>query len=133
MQPGFTGSAAMPQLTLVQDLRRLRLHESWDEWQPLQSGELTQQNAQFASNPAWLAYLQQAERYYLAKDYAAVIAAAPALGKGPLDNLAFSQQVLKGMALAASQALPEAEQQWRALLASQPTPCRISCCSWLWP
>jgi hypothetical protein len=29
--------------------------------------------------------------------------------------------VLKGMALAASQALPEAEQQWRALLASQPT------------
>ena len=122
MQPGFTGSAAMPQLTLVQDLRRLRLHESWDEWQPLQSGELAQQTAQFASNPAWLAYLQQAERYYLAKDYAAVIAAVPALGKGPLDNLAFSQQVLKGMALAASQALPEAEQQWRALLASQPTP-----------
>ncbi|WP_425969241.1 hypothetical protein, partial [Aeromonas dhakensis] len=122
MQPGFTGSAAMPQLTLVQDLRRLRLHESWDEWQPLQSGELAQQSAQLAGNPAWLAYLQQAERYYLAKDYAAVIAAAPALGKGPLDNLAFSQQVLKGMALAASQALPEAEQQWRALLASQPTP-----------
>ncbi|OZG41984.1 hypothetical protein CAK78_10440 [Aeromonas sp. A35_P] len=122
MQPGFTGSAAMPQLTLVQDLRRLRLHESWDEWQPLQSGELAQQSAQFAGNPAWLAYLQQAERYYLAKDYAAVIAAAPALGKGPLNNLAFSQQVLKGMALAASQALPEAEQQWRALLASQPTP-----------
>ncbi|WP_247656478.1 hypothetical protein [Aeromonas dhakensis] len=122
MQPGFTGSAAMPQLTLVQDLRRLRLHESWDEWLPLQSGELTQQSAQFAGNPAWLAYLQQAERYYLAKDYAAVIAAAPALGKGPLDNLVFSQQVLKGMALAASQALPEAEQQWRALLASQPTP-----------
>ena len=76
MQPGFTGSSAMPQLTLVQDLRRLRLHESWDEWQPLQPGELAQQNAQFASNPAWLAYLQQAERYYLAKDYAAVIAAA---------------------------------------------------------
>jgi hypothetical protein len=55
MQPGFTGSAAMPQLTLVQDLRRLRLHESWDEWQPLQSGELAQQSAQFAGNLAWLA------------------------------------------------------------------------------
>lgn len=122
MQPGFTGSAAMPMLTLVQDLRRLRIHDSWDEWQPLQAAELTQQTSQFASNPAWLAYLQQAERYYLAKDYDAVVAAAPALGAGPLDNLAFSQQVLKGMALAARQAWPAAEQQWRALLTNQPTP-----------
>jgi hypothetical protein len=122
MQPGFTGSAAMPMLTLVQDLRRLRIHDSWDEWQPLQAAELTQQTSQFASNPAWLAYLQQAERYYLAKDYDAVVAAAPALGAGPLDNLAFSQQVLKGMALAARQAWPAAEQQWHALLANQPTP-----------
>ncbi|WP_429068027.1 hypothetical protein [Aeromonas bestiarum] len=122
MQPGFTGSAAMPMLTLVQDLRRLRIHDSWDEWQPLQAAELTQQTSQFASNLAWLAYLQQAERYYLTKDYDAVVAAAPALGAGPLDNLAFSQQVLKGMALAARQAWPAAEQQWRALLANQPTP-----------
>ncbi|WDL83289.1 hypothetical protein IU367_03510 [Aeromonas bestiarum] len=122
MQPGFTGSVAMPMLTLVQDLRRLRIHDSWDEWQPLQAAELTQQTSQFASNPAWLAYLQQAERYYLAKDYDAVVAAAPELGAGHLDNLAFSQQVLKGMALAARQAWPAAEQQWRALLANQPTP-----------
>jgi hypothetical protein len=122
MQPGFTGSAAMPMLTLVQDLRRLRIHDSWDEWQPLQAAELTQQAPQFAQHAPWLAYLEQASRYYLAKDYDAVVAAAPALGTGPLDNLAFSQQVLKGMALAARQAWPAAEQQWRALLANQPTP-----------
>ncbi|MCX7132922.1 hypothetical protein [Aeromonas sp.] len=122
MQPGFTGSAAMPMLTLVQDLRRLRIHDSWDEWQPLQAAELTQQAPQFARHAPWLAYLEQTSRYYLAKDYDAVVAAAPALGTGPLDNLAFSQQVLKGMALAARQAWPAAEQQWRALLANQPTP-----------
>lgn len=122
MQPGFTGSAAMPMLTLVQDLRRLRIHDSWDEWQPLQAAELTQQAPQFARHAPWLAYLEQASRYYLAKDYAAVVAAAPALGTGPLDNLAFSQQVLKGMALAAQQQWAKAEQQWRALLANQPTP-----------
>src|SRR5690606_22888307 len=44
------------------------------------------------------------------------------LAKGPLNNLAFSQQVLKGMALAAQQQWAKAEQQWRALLANQPTP-----------
>lgn len=122
MQPGFTGSAAMPMLTLVQDLRRLRIHDSWDEWQPLQAAELTQQAPQFARHATWLAYLEQASRYYLAKDYAAVVAAAPALANGPLNNLAFSQQVLKGMALAAQQQWAKAEQQWRALLANQPTP-----------
>ncbi|MGX5836295.1 hypothetical protein ACWIJ6_19450 [Aeromonas piscicola] len=122
MQPGFTGSAAMPMLTLVQDLRRLRIHDSWDEWQPLQAAELTQQAPQFARHAPWLAYLEQASRYYLAKDYAAVVAAAPALANGPLNNLAFSQQVLKGMALAAQQQWAKAEQQWRALLANQPTP-----------
>ncbi|MCW0503474.1 hypothetical protein [Aeromonas piscicola] len=122
MQPGFTGSAAMPMLTLVQDLRRLRIHDSWDEWQPLLAAEIGKQAPQFARHAPWLAYLEQASRYYLAKDYAAVVAAAPALANGPLNNLAFSQQVLKGMALAARQAWPAAEQQWRALLANQPTP-----------
>lgn len=122
MQPGFTGSAAMPMLTLVQDLRRLRIHDSWDEWQPLQAAELTQQAPQFAQHAPWLAYLEQTSRYYLAKDYDVVVAAAPALANGPLNNLAFSQQVLKGMALAAQQQWAKAEQQWRALLANQPTP-----------
>lgn len=122
MQPGFTGSAAMPMLTLVQDLRRLRIHDSWDEWQPLLAAEIGKQAPQFARHAPWLAYLEQASRYYLAKDYAAVVAAAPALANGPLNNLAFSQQVLKGMALAAQQQWAKAEQQWRALLANQPTP-----------
>ena len=122
MQPGFTGSATMPMLTLVQDLRRLRIHDSWDEWQPLLAAEIGKQAPQFARHAPWLAYLEQSSRYYLAKDYAAVVAAAPALANGPLNNLAFSQQVLKGMALAAQQQWAKAEQQWRALLANQPTP-----------
>jgi hypothetical protein len=122
MQPGFTGSATMPMLTLVQDLRRLRIHDSWDEWQPLLAAEIGKQAPQFARHAPWLAYLEQSSRYYLAKNYAAVVAAAPALANGPLNNLAFSQQVLKGMALAAQQQWAKAEQQWRALLANQPTP-----------
>ncbi|WP_413163901.1 hypothetical protein [Aeromonas salmonicida] len=122
MQPGFTGSATMPMLTLVQDLRRLRIHDSWDEWQPLLAAEIGKQAPQFAQHAPWLAYLEQSSSYYLAKDYAAVVAAAPALPNGHLNNLAFSQQVLKGMALAAQQQWAKAEQQWRALLANQPTP-----------
>src|SRR5690606_747654 len=59
MQPGFTGSATMPMLTLVQDLRRLRIHDSWDEWQPLLAAEIGQQAPQFARQAPWLAYLEQ--------------------------------------------------------------------------
>ena len=121
MQPGFTGSAAMPQLTLVQDLRRLRLHELG------RVATAAKRRADAAERPVCqqpgLARLSAAGRALLSRQGLCRRHRRRSRPRqGPLDNLAFSQQVLKGMALAASQALPEAEQQWRALLASQPTP-----------
>jgi hypothetical protein len=115
---------ASPVFLLVQDLKRMRIHPEWEEsWQPLTAEELAAQQAAFAQadQAARWDYLQLAHRYYVTKDYAAVVKAVPATAAGQtLDLLTFSRQMLRGMALMAQQQWPQAEAQWQQLLAAKP-------------
>ena len=115
---------ATPLFLLVQDLKRMRFHPDWEEsWQPLSAEDLATQQAVFAAadqSAVW-EYLQLAQRYYVAKDYAGVVQAIAApQGSEPLELLDFSRQVLRGMALMAQQQWPQAEAHWQQLLASKP-------------
>ena len=115
---------ATPLFLLVQDLKRMRFHPEWEEsWQPLSAEDLATQQAVFAAadqSAVW-EYLQLAQRYYVAKDYAGVVQAIAApQGSEPLELLDFSRQVLRGMALMAQQQWPQAEAHWQQLLASKP-------------
>ena len=112
--------SADPRLLLAQDLRRLRPHvEGETRWEPLTAEELATQQA--ALTPAaWFDYLQLAQRFYVAKEYAAVAATAPLPAGQSLDLLTFSRQVLRGMALMALQQWPAAETHWQQLAAAHP-------------
>lgn len=111
---------AHPVLLLVQDLRRMRAPGSEPRWPLPTAAEFSAQQAQLQRGPAGsLTYLQQAYAYYVAHDYAALAALpAPTAGE-PGDLLAFSGQMLRGMALMALQRWPEAATHWQVLRANQ--------------
>lgn len=111
---------AHPVLLLVQDLRRMRAPGSEPRWPLPTADELAAQQSQLqAGLTGSSGYLQQAYAYYVARDYA-TLAALPAPTAGEQgDLLAFSGQMLRGMALMALQRWPEASTHWQVLRANQ--------------
>ncbi|MPT48981.1 MAG: hypothetical protein E2598_11270 [Sphingobium sp.] len=77
---------------------------------------LAAQKNVFAKTPALYAYLIAAQAFYQAKDYRRVLQLVPAAPQsGGTSQLAFSQQMLRGMALAELHD-PQEEKHWRDLL-----------------
>jgi hypothetical protein len=99
-------TAEGPMLLATLDLMQLRTEfdESGDIWQAptLTAEALAAQAPRFQGHESLFAYLQATHAFYVAKDYRRVLSLLPDDAKQPeYSNLAFSRQVLRGMALAA--------------------------------
>lgn len=115
----FVSSDAVPLLTLVQDLKRLRSSDGWMNLPALTQEEIEQQRSGFerAGMHAEFLYLQGAFQFYSRRDYEAVLRTLPAAtGQDLTDTVAYSSQALRGLALDQLQRWPEAETHWRHLL-----------------
>ncbi|MFP8965044.1 hypothetical protein ACKC9G_00495 [Pokkaliibacter sp. CJK22405] len=100
---------------LVQDLRWLRSYNSSDT-DKLAPQEINYQASQKLLSEQDAAFIRTAQRYYVGKDYQAVISTVPDLpAEGPLDVRAFSTQILKGLSLMSLGKWSEAEAHWNAL------------------
>jgi hypothetical protein len=115
-----------PQLLAAYDLLRMRTDadETGEEAHPsLSAAELAGQKPLFARQPQLYAYLLAAQAFHVDKDYRRVLSLVPAAaGKDAVTApLAFSRQMLRGMALAALRD-PQEEAHWRALLQAIPAP-----------
>jgi hypothetical protein len=106
---------ADPTLLAIRDLMQMRL----DPTNPNSSADvikfedLEAQRPVFVSRPDLFAYLLAAHRFYVESDPAGALSqlgAAPSAG--PMDDLAFSRQVLRGLALEAQKNYPAARSLW---------------------
>lgn len=100
-----------PQLLAVEDLMRISAYESTFSLKQLQA-----QKAVFAEQPALYDYLQAAAYLYLENNPQQALKLLPTQVPEPLDYFAFSQQVLRGLALHRSQDWNGAEALWLELL-----------------
>lgn len=110
----------MPLLLAVTDMRQMRKARSYSETAPstdpagpaklpLSANELAAQKAVFGGRPDLFAFLQATHAYYSGEPSASILAAIPADTHTPgATPLAFSRQVLRGMALADSRDAGEA-------------------------
>ncbi len=106
---GAGDAAEGPWLLAVHDLLRMRNcnepgqpeYSCGDAIAPLTAGELAAQEAAFAGHAALYAFVQANFAFYVAHDYRAVLRLLPDDARQPAYSpLAFSRQVLRGMALA---------------------------------
>jgi hypothetical protein len=109
---------ADPTLLAVRDLMAMR-HDPTnpDAPPPIPYADLQAQRPLFASRPALFGYLLAAHRYYIDADPAGALAqlgAAPTAG--PMDDLAFSRQVLRGLALEGQHDFAGARTLWLQLM-----------------
>jgi hypothetical protein len=110
-----------PMLLATLLLSRLREGGSYTE-QKLELGELQSLRAAFASQPELYTFLEANHAYYIAKDMKRVLALLPDDARKPgYSTLAFSRQMLRGMALAALGDRNEAG-FWRELLGGANAP-----------
>lgn len=116
----FFATPDAPMLTLTQTLRRLRAsYVARPHAKPVSEAEIDAYRPLFERAdmlPAWR-YLHSAWLFYQQKDYAGVEAAiAPPNEASLIDTVAFSQQVLRGVALQQQKKWRDAESHWRHLL-----------------
>lgn len=104
-----------PQLLAAWDLMRMR--QDGDESRPvLTAADLDAQKIWFVGQPELYAYLQAAHAFYVGKDGKQALSLLPAeKGSGSLAPLAFSRQLLRGMALGQT-GDPGEEAHWRSLI-----------------
>jgi len=123
--------AALPELLLVDSLRRLRSPSPWataeEQAAPPTVANLTQRIAAagWPSAPDWQPYLLAMQRYDVDRDYAAVVSATALPDDAPRTLLNFSTRVLHGLALTALKSWDAAEAHWRAQLARESDPARL--------
>ncbi|WP_275229160.1 hypothetical protein [Novosphingobium album (ex Liu et al. 2023)] len=104
---GLEGGFDAPLLLATWDLMRMRIEEVPEGEQsygdpPLSAQELAAQQPMFAGRPDLYGFVQASHAYYVARDYRRVIALIPDDARQPgYAPLAFSRQVLRGMALEA--------------------------------
>ena len=102
-----------PQLLAAFDLLQMR---GGDDTRPLLSAaDLAVQKDRFAKQPQLYTYLLAAQALYVDRDYRRVLSLIPASGKDDKHPLAFSQQMLRGMALAGLRD-PQEEAHWQAMI-----------------
>ncbi|MDR2213171.1 MAG: hypothetical protein LBE21_06060, partial [Pseudomonadales bacterium] len=106
--------AQTPRLLAVHDLSRLRKPDEQMP-APLSRAELASQAPLFAQQPALYDYLVAAHTFYAEQDYRQVLSFIPETDAASNTPLAFSRQMLRGMALAALND-PAEETHWRTLL-----------------
>lgn len=120
---GRDPAAQGPLLLATLDLRQMRSYtadfwgEDKEEVAPkLTEAELAAQAPAFAQDPALYGLVRASHAYYVAKDYRKVLELLPDDARQPkYDTIAFSRQVLRGLALAALKDRNE-EGFWRELL-----------------
>lgn len=116
-------SQDMPILLAISDMRQMRRVGSDGDAQalarmPLAAHELAAQKAVFKDQPDLFAFLQATRAYYAGEPASGIVAAIPADLRAPgATPLAFSRQVLRGMALADSRDAGEAG-FWTGLIAA---------------
>jgi len=107
-----------PTLLAVRDLMAMRRDPTNPQSPPpIAYAELEAQRPLFASRPELFGYLLAAHRYYIDADPAGALTqlgAAPAVG--PMDDLAFSRQVLRGLALEGRRDFAGARALWLQLI-----------------
>lgn len=110
-----------PQLLAAWDLMRMR--QDGDETRPvLTAANLAAQKQWFARQPELYAYLRAAHAFYVGRDAGQTLALLPPeKSVAGLTPLAFSRQVLRGMALAQA-GDPGEEAHWRGLIAQAKAP-----------
>ena len=101
-----TENAAGPLLLAVSDLQRMRVapdEYGGDDFKPLTAAELEAQRPAFAANDGLYAYVRAAHALYLAKQPREALRLIPDKAREPAhDALSFSRQMLRGLALEAS-------------------------------
>lgn len=100
-----------PLLLAVKDLQSIGTYQT-----PFNLKALQAQKASFAQQPALYDYLQAAVLVYLEKNPEQALNVLPGSVPDKLDYLAFSQQMLRGIALHEQHKWPEAETLWLELL-----------------
>lgn len=113
-----------PLLLAVVDLMAMRQTDATQPAKPFTSALLAAQQPLFASQPELYAYLQAAQQFYVEKNPAGTLAALPDIdGATPLKTyLAFSQAMLRGLALEATGDHPQAQALWTKLISSAQLP-----------
>lgn len=114
----LTGTTPSPLMTATHDLMIMRP----DLPNRLTREQLDAQKAVFAEQPAMFDYLQAAFAFYVDKNPAEALKRLPKDVPEQLDYLTFSQHILRGLALEASNDRPAAQVLWLKLLplAQQP-------------
>lgn len=117
---GAASAIQTPQLLAAFDLLQMRASTEPDH-APLTAAQIAAQKDRFAGQPQLHAYLAAAQAFYVDKDYRRALALVPASDAASLTPLAFSQQMLRGMALAALRD-PQEKPQWLSLIARATAP-----------
>ena len=108
-------AGAAPLLLAIADLKAMRVEEAATPL-PLTAAELAAQQAQFTAHADLFGFLQASRSWYAGDNPRAILAMIPDAARAPRQApLAFSRQVLRGMALARAQDPNEAG-FWKDLL-----------------
>jgi hypothetical protein len=109
---GNTTAVNSPAIVAVNDLMWMRE----DATHPLTRAALLAQKGTFTAHPQLFTYLQAAFALYVENDPAAALQQLPGALPDDLTYLAFSAQMLRGLALESSQASGQAQALWLSLL-----------------
>lgn len=119
-EDGAAQAIQTPQLLAAFDLLQMR-QSTEPGYAPLTAAQIAAQKGQFAGQPQLHAYLAAAQAYYVDGDFRRTLALVPANEAASLTPLSFSQQMLRGMALAAVRD-PQEQAQWLSLIARAKAP-----------
>ena len=109
---------ADPVLLTILDLMSMRESAPYSDTKPnvINFADLTAQRVFFTKQPDLFGYLLAAHRFYVEADTAGALSYLGAAARaGPMNNLAFSREVLRGMALEAQKNWAGARQVWQGM------------------
>lgn len=119
-EDGAAQAIQTPRLLAAFDLLQMRQSNEPGS-APMTAAQVAAQKGRFAGQPQLHAYLTAAQAFYVDRDYRRALALVPASDAADLTPLAFSQQMLRGMALAALRD-PQEKPQWLSLITRAKAP-----------